>query len=203
MGRTRPVQELQGIGQRGGARGQARPAPTGRGLQLGVAQGTRPAPTVGTPVAGSTGPFVQDGRHAKGGVAGGIPPHKGGPKARPHGTAVVSDQWLVVRGGGSCSAWGGERALVWSSAEVYESQLSLWTAHARSVDWRCSSVQSKDLPSVIALAVQLREKGFRLLAFRTVCLRRAWLWIFLAAAGVLGLQHHSWCGPEIRNGVVQ
>ena len=49
--------------------------------------------------------------HTKGGVAGGIPPHKGGPKARPHGTAVFSYwflvfscEWSVVRGGGACPA---------------------------------------------------------------------------------------------------
>ena len=50
--------------------------------------GTRPAPTV---VAGGFEPrwlseqfqFSTTVGHAKGGVAGGIPPHKGGPKARP------------------------------------------------------------------------------------------------------------------------
>ena len=31
--------------------------------------------------------------HAERGVAGEIPPHKGGPKARPHRTTVDSDQW--------------------------------------------------------------------------------------------------------------
>ena len=34
--------------------------------------------------------------HTMGGVAGGLPPHKGGPKARPHRIAVVSDQWSVI-----------------------------------------------------------------------------------------------------------
>ena len=33
-----------------------------------------------------------------GGVAGAEPLHKGGPKARPPRTAVVSDQWSVVSG---------------------------------------------------------------------------------------------------------
>ena len=32
-----------------------------------------------------------------GGVAGGIPPHKGGPKARPPRTAVISGQWSALQ----------------------------------------------------------------------------------------------------------
>ena len=48
--------------------------------------------------------------HRKGGVAGGIPPHKGGPKARPHRTAVVGGQWSVVRNEGAYDAVGGELA---------------------------------------------------------------------------------------------
>ena len=59
--------------------------------------GTRPAPTV---VAGvfEHGSLAQRFQlsttvgHTMGGVAGGIPPHKGGPKARPQRTAVVSGQ---------------------------------------------------------------------------------------------------------------
>ena len=47
----------------------------------------------------------------KGGVAGGIPPHKGGPKARPPRTAVDSDQKSVVRGDGACAAWGRDLVL--------------------------------------------------------------------------------------------
>ena len=64
----------------------------------------------------------------EGGVAGGIPPHKGGPKARPHRTAVVSDQWSVVRGGGTCADWGRELAFAQLLPELYESSPSLWTA---------------------------------------------------------------------------
>ena len=57
--------------------------------------GTRPAPTVaarGCEHRSGSQQFQLSTTvgHAKGGVAGGIPPHKGGPKARPHRTAVVS-----------------------------------------------------------------------------------------------------------------
>lgn len=41
-------------------------------------------------------PVVQDGGLAKGGVAGGIPQHKGGPKARTDRTAGVRGQGLGV-----------------------------------------------------------------------------------------------------------
>ena len=63
--------------------------------------GTRPAPTVvarGFEHRSLSQPFQLSTTvgHTKGGVAGGVPPHKGGPKARPHGTAVVSDQWSVA-----------------------------------------------------------------------------------------------------------
>ena len=51
--------------------------------------GTRPAPTVvarGCEHRSVSEPFRMSTmvRHGKGGVAGGIPPHKGGPKARLH-----------------------------------------------------------------------------------------------------------------------
>ena len=57
--------------------------------------GTRPAPTVvalGFEQRSLTQQFQLSTMvgHTKGGVAGGIPPHKGGPKARPPKTAVVS-----------------------------------------------------------------------------------------------------------------
>ncbi len=68
--------------------------------------GTRPAPTVVTAdgfaarrgwatggIDSRPATRRQRGMVLRGGVAGGTPPHKGGPKARPHRTAVVSDQW--------------------------------------------------------------------------------------------------------------
>ena len=81
-----------------GDSGQARsPGSAGGLLTRGYRAGTRPAPTVVTrgfehrslsqrfQLSTTVG-------HTMGGVAGGVPPHKGGPKARPHRTAVVSDQ---------------------------------------------------------------------------------------------------------------
>ena len=44
----------------------------------------------------SSDPIVRDGGLAKGGVAGGFPPHKGGSKGRTHRTAVASGLWGIA-----------------------------------------------------------------------------------------------------------
>ena len=106
-----------------GAWAGTRPAPTGAfGDRRGAWAGTGPAPT-GNSIGGLGGRGLaklfrletchqcglatlfrletchqcrRRGMLLKGGVAGGLPPHKGGPKARPPN---CSGQWLVVRDG--------------------------------------------------------------------------------------------------------